>query len=181
MGTAPGWLLLGVIATAGCSTMSVHSTFNPSATFSQYRTYAWLPNTDKTRVADLMRGSPSEQRLQSNVDQALAAKGITLAPAGTQPDFLISYHVATQEKMDVTDWGYGFYGFGGPVDAYTYTQGTLILDFVDPKTQNAFWRGYASDIVGDAGANGAKLDEAVTKMMQKYPPSPQDVASATQH
>lgn len=178
MGTATGWLLLGAIAFTGCSTMSVHETYNPSTPFAQYRTYAWMPNNDTGRVAELMRGSPTEQRLRSDVDAALAQKGISQAPPGTQPDFLIAYHVVTQEKMDINSWGYGFYGWGGPVDAYTYTQGTLILDFVDPKTQNAFWRGTASDIV-DEGGNGHKVDEAVTKMMEKYPPAQKNVASAT--
>jgi len=178
MGNATGWLLLGAIAVTGCSTMSVHDTYNPSAPFAQYRTYAWMPNNDRGRTAELFRGSPTEQRMKSDLDQALMTKGITAAPPGTQPDFLIAYHVATQEQMDVNSWGYGFYGWGGPIDAYTYTEGTLILDFVDPKTQNAFWRGTASDIV-DPGGNGHKVDEAVTKMMEKYPPAQKNVASAT--
>src|SRR5262245_9686503 len=168
-------VLLGMMALASCSTMSVKANYNPATPFAKYQTYAWLPNRDKGQTADLMRGSPTEQRLQSDVDRSLAAKGITRAAPGQQPDFLIAYHVVSQEKLNVEDWGYGGgwagWGLGGP-DVYSYRQGTLILDFVDPQTRQAFWRGYASDVMGEPGTAAAQVDKAVTKMLAKYPPSP---------
>ena len=173
-------LLLAVVVAAGCSTMSVKSSFNPATPFGQYRTYAWMPLGDHGSSAQLLRGSPAEQRIKANVERELAAKGILPASAGTRPDFLIAYHVMLKEKLNVTDWGYRVdYPYATPaLDAYTYTEGTLLLDFIDPNTQQAFWRGVASDVVDDPGSNSGKIDEAVTKIIEKYPPSAKDIAVA---
>jgi hypothetical protein len=167
-------ILISLLAFASCSTMDVKTNYVPNANFAQYRTYAWLPNKDTGQTAQLMHGSPAEQALKSDVAQQLATKGIQQDTTGN-PDFLIAYHVMSKEKTDVMDWGYG-YGWGGGADVYQYTQGTLVLDFIDPRTQQAFWRGYASDVVNDPSQAAGKVGEAVTKMMEKYPP-PSNVAA----
>jgi hypothetical protein len=178
--------MLAATSALSCSTMEVKTNYNPSAQFGRYRTYAWLPNTDEGRHADLMRGSPAEQRIRADVDRQLAARGIVPAPPGQPPDFLVTYHAALEEKVSVRDWGYGYgyrYAWGpgmGP-DAYSYTQGTLIIDFIDPATQQSFWRGYASDAVDNPGSGGGKIDEAVSKIMQKYPPARNLAAAKQQH
>jgi hypothetical protein len=173
------WMLgLGLLGAAACSTLDVKTNYNPSANFAQYRTYAWLPVQDRSQAAQLFVGSPAEGRLKGDVAQALAKRGIVPAAQGQRPDFLISYHVGTEQKVNVTDWGYGWGPWMGPdVSAYSYTQGTLILDFVDPNTQQAFWRGYASDVINDPGSGGSKIDEAVAKMLEKYPPPQHNVAA----
>lgn len=51
------------------------------------------------------------------------------------PAFLVVYYVSLKEKLD--DWGRTY---DGP--HVVYVQGTLILDFVDPKTKKVFWRGW---------------------------------------
>src|SRR5215471_12685828 len=115
-------LWLGAFLLASCSTMDVKTNYNPSAHFRKYHTYAWLPNTDRGQTAELLRGSPAEQRIQSDVDRALAARRIYRAAPGQTPDFLVTYHVVLQQKLNVDDWGYGV-GWGEPgPDAYSYTQ-----------------------------------------------------------
>jgi hypothetical protein len=173
--------LLLLVAVVGCSTMSVKSSFDPASSFGQYRTYAWLPLMDQGHTAQLLRGSPAEQRIKAAVERDLAAKGILPTPARTRPDFVIAYHVMLEEKLNVTDWGYSVgYPYATPaLDAYSYTEGTLLIDFIDPNTEQAFWRGTASDVVDDpgSGSNG-KIDEAVAKIVEKYPPSTNDIAAA---
>ena len=68
------------------------------------------------------------------------------------PDFRVAVHFGSREKVQVTDWGYGYapsrrYYGGGGVDVYTYTEGTLILDVVDATSEQLLWRGSATGAV----------------------------------
>ncbi len=100
---------------------------------------------------NLPPGSPAEQRIQADVDRELLTKGLMAVPPGVEPDFLVAYHV-------------------GP-------HGTLALELIDPTTREAFWRGTASDVVENA-RSGGRIDEAVAKLMERYPPGPKSIAEA---
>jgi len=61
---------------------------------------------------------------------------------------------------------------GGPpqyTDVSQYTEGTLILDFVDSKTQKLVFRGIAAGTVGDPKSNSAMIKEVVEKIVADYP------------
>jgi hypothetical protein len=48
----------------------------------------------------------------------------------------------------------------------------LIVDFIDPHTNQVFWRGTATDIVNNPNSPDlGKLDAAVTKLVKQYPGS----------
>lgn len=151
---------------AGCGA-TVHSTVAPNANLGQYKTYAF----EAPRYRAGRSESPAEQELRSTLRRDLAQKGITEAGAGQQPDFLIAYHVMQQQKLDVQSMGYGYgWGWAGPTAVTTYTEGTLIVDFIDPRTNTAFWRGTASDVVNHPESpNLAKVDKAVSKLVDQYP------------
>jgi Domain of unknown function (DUF4136) len=149
----------------GCGA-TVHSSIAPNANLGQYRTFAFkMPRYHAGQPE-----TPAEQELRSTLRNDLALKGLTEAAPGQQPDFLISYHVKQQQKIDVDTVGYGFGWWGGPADVYTYTEGTLIVDFIDPRTNQAFWRGTASDVVNHPySPDLAKVDKAVAKLVNQYP------------
>ncbi len=157
---------LVAILGAGCGA-SVHSTVAPNANLGQYKTYGFQTPRYRAGTSE----SPAEQALRTSLRNDLAQKGLTEAPAGQQPDFLVAYHVKEQQKLDVEDLGYGFgWGWGGPVEATTYTQGTIIVDFIDPRTNQAFWRGTASQVVDHPESPDlGKLDKAVAKLVNQYP------------
>ncbi len=61
-------------------------------------------------------------------------------------------------------------GWGGPVSVTEYTQGTLIVDFIDPQTKQVFWRGTGTDVVNHPESpNTAKLGKVVAQIVNKYP------------
>lgn len=158
--------IVAVVALAiGCGA-TVRSTVAPNANLGQYHTYAF--ETPRYRIGQTE--SPAEQALRTALRNNLAQKGLTEVAPGQQPDFVVAYHVQKQQKMDVNSVGYGF-GWGWrPANVYTYTEGTLIVDFVDPRTNQAFWRGTASDVVNHPEAPDiGKLDKAVAKLVDQYP------------
>ena len=150
----------------GCVT--VGATKSPNANLAQYRTFAWMPTTEAYPKQLAFERSPAGQVVKNQIGNDLAAKG--LSEVAANPDFLIAYHTKLEQKTDVTDWGYGGFYWGGPVSVDQYTQGTLFIDFIDPKTKEVIWRGTATAIVDNPDMpNTHKLAGAVDKVMKRYP------------
>jgi hypothetical protein len=54
---------------------------------------------------------------------------------------------------------------------HSYTTGTLVVDIWDAKAEELIWRGVASDTISDnPEKNLAKLNKALVKMFERYPP-----------
>lgn len=58
---------------------------------------------------------------------------------------------------------------GGYTDGSQYTEGTLILGFVDAKTQKLVFRGVGSATVDKPETNAERVKEVVEKIVQDYP------------
>jgi hypothetical protein len=159
------------ITTMGCSTLSVTHDYDTQVDFAPLKTFGWM--AQPSRVSTKM--GLYDKRIKDAVNSQLSAKGYETK--SSNPDFLIAYHVGVSNKIDVQDWGYNYgprgYASGRDISVYQYTQGTLILDIVDPKTKQLIWRGVAQDAV-DRGASTEKkekkLNEAVSKILEKFPP-----------
>jgi hypothetical protein len=132
----------------------------------------------------------SDAALRDALRTELAARGITESTTG-KGDLAIVRHVFTTDKVSVqqyTDWGYGYgggYGGGWPygygsygmwagaprtyTDVSNYTEGTMILDVVDTRTNKLVFRGTGTAIVGGPESNAGKIREAVKKMVAALP------------
>ena len=74
---------------------------------------------------------------------------VLLAEGSGAPDFLVGYHVAIEEKLDVR-YVDDYYGYGYSYRArpsrrtvYAYEQGTLVLDVSLPAPKRLIWRAVA--------------------------------------
>jgi hypothetical protein len=166
-------IFMGLCSLIACSTMHVATDYDQDADFSQCKTYKWIPHKPKVGPKRLLDHTLTDKRIKSSVESALAAQGITRA-TGEEPDFLIAFHIGAQNKVDVNTYGYR-YGprgrwWGRQVDVQRYKEGTLILDFVDGQSKQLFWRGTAVDAVYRPEDLGDKLNEAVGKILEKFPP-----------
>ncbi len=181
MNAARGVLLFCVVLlAAGCSSVSVSHDFDPKVDFASLRTYGWIAAPQSASSDSIQRELASdslvEGRVKQAVNQQLALKG--LRETTQNPDFLVAFHTGVQDKTDIQSWGYG-YGYwgmgGGGISTINYQEGTLILDFVDPKTNNLIWRGVGKEVVGQGGMSPEKrqerIDNAVEQILKKYPPS----------
>lgn len=164
--------LSALVLAAGCSSLEVNHDFDQGADFAKYQSYAWLPPPATGRPQSELNA----QRIERAIEAEMKAKGFT--QNAETPDLHIMYHVGTKDKIQVTDWGYSYgsyyWGMGGrSVDVYQYEEGTLVVDFVDPTTDQLVWRGWATgtiDRTQSPSAIEAKINDAVRQIMQRYPP-----------
>ena len=163
------WLGIAAIAVlSGCVT--VRSSAVPGTNLAQYRTFAWAQPTDQS--AARMERSPAGQTIRSEIARNLQAKAIVQAGPGQSPDFLVAYHVVLRERPDYAGWGWGGWGYGywDGADVYTYYEGTIVVDFIDPKSGQTFWRGSATrDVDHPDNPDLGDVAGAVDKMMKTYP------------
>ena len=171
-------LLCAVLLAAGCSSVSVSHDFDSQVDFANLRTYSWITAPESTSESvqkELQTNSLIEGRVKKAVNRQLAAKG--LRETTQDPDFLVAFHTGVQDKTDVQSWGYG-YGYwgmrGGGVSTIHYQEGTLILDFIDPKSDNLIWRGVGKKVVSEKTTpekSENEINTAVEQILKKYPPS----------
>jgi hypothetical protein len=160
--------------------------FDPEMDFTTVKAYDWLPFPEKMQVNEL-----TIKHVKSAVNNELREKGLLQVP-GT-PDILIAFHAAKEKKIDIQEWGYAYddrdYYHGGyyprrwhgepyrrdytefrrGFDTYEYEVGTLILDFVDARTNSLIWRGTARGVIG-ADTNSQKITKVIKKILEHFPP-----------
>lgn len=172
---------IAVLALASCSTVSVDTDRDAGADFSNYRTYSLAPSGNGERLSP-----SSENALRTSLREGLAARGLQEA-SSSQADLSVVRHVFSKDKVSVTqytDWGYrygtawpyrhGYYRMwtGAPMtytDVREYTQGTLVLDFVDNRTKKLVFRGRGTGTVGSPESNARKVGEAARRIASQYP------------
>jgi hypothetical protein len=142
-------LLLIITVLAACaSTPDITVDYSPEFHSENITSYYLVPRKDY--------GNLSDQRIVASINRQLAARGLTAKPQD-QAEIWISYHVVTRDRTKVTSYntmnsyggyrhGYGSYYGGGwgvspDVRVRQYTDGTLLMDIINPKTKQTVWRG----------------------------------------
>jgi Domain of unknown function (DUF4136) len=159
---------------AACSTtpsVTVKTDYDHSATFGKYHSYA-------LDVASIGLSPAGKAALQDALRSSLAARGFKETSAA-KADLYIVPTVFTQEKLnavptrDITVWSSHYGRYGGirtmNTEVQQYTEGSLVIDFVDSKTHKIVFRGLGQAAVGRTERNAAAIQEAVNKIVAAYP------------
>jgi hypothetical protein len=166
-----------VLITLGCSTVSVTSDYDLNADFSKYKTF--YINTGELQGSKLESVPLVKKRVLDAIESELLKKGFTKQDS-TEADMTVFAQANTAEKMNVNSYGYSYgygwgpYPYGRNIDISYYTQGSLIIDFVDNKKNELIWRGIGTAVLQDRGTPEEKeqfINEAVTKILEQYPPT----------
>jgi hypothetical protein len=164
-------------ALAACNAtppVSVKTDYDHSASFGKYHTYAL--DADSTGLKPTTAAA-----LQQALRSSLAARGLKETSTG-RADLYIVPIVFTRQKLNVMPSGgytywpsrYGRYGVGAMrmtvnADVTQYTEGSLVIDFVDSKTHKLVFRGLGQAAVGTTERNAAAIQAAVNKIVAAYP------------
>ena len=176
----PACALLLACLTAACAGVQARSDFDPNARFDAYRTFAWLGEGPGT----LAGGAGSEgvdpllaRRIRESIESHLEARGYRKVDDRAAADFVVSFHLGRQEKIQIQSSPAlgGRYGYGGwyaddVLTARSYTEGTLAIDVFDGGTHLAVWHGWASKRIDEAADRAALVDEVVGAILARFPP-----------
>lgn len=167
---------------AGCSSVDVKTDYDPDVDFSTYKTYGWVGNGGVMEGSELSQYPLVAKRVKESVDRNLQERGLRIVDDPETADFAVVIHAGTQEKMQVTNYGghYGYYHYdpwwgpyGGHTDVSYYTEGSLVIDFVDVGNRELAWRGMGSQIVKSYNSpeDAQKgIDKVVDRIMEGFPP-----------
>jgi uncharacterized membrane protein len=180
--TVAGALLL--VAVTAAFGMSVKSDYEKSFDFRQLHTFAF--KTDRAGDDPLGTNTLEAGRIQNALAAQLEANGFSQAPQN--PDFIVAFYSRTKQKTQVQSagfgpgfgfgrgfgWGYGVpyrarwrWGLGPDIWTTTYTQGCVMADVIDPRTNDLVWRGVVKDTVNGIGQSEKQANQAARDLVKQ--------------
>ena len=167
-------LIIGACA----SSPNTYSNVDSAVDFTQYKTFGFYEKlaTDKENYE-----STESRYLKAAVTQEMESRGFTHAES---PDLKINFYIDSEEKIRSrqTPTAGGYYGYRGSYGAWggyetridQYTEGTLNIDVVDPRTEKLVWEGaIVGKITQDVLENlEAAINEAVAVIYMNFPVQP---------
>jgi hypothetical protein len=180
-------LAMVLFCAQACTTIDVKTDFDPSSDFTRFHTFAFAGLTDITKTG-LLDNSLTRKRIETAVSRELTKKGLREVKMDERPDLLVHYWLGTKDKQRVQGTSgpsAGYYGRGGGyygggygwgasysnVTTYEYTEGTLIVDLVEPEKKELQWRAIMVAILEDTAQENIELgNKAIIKAFEHYPP-----------
>ena len=164
---------LVVAVMPACATLRVHAYEAPGANVARYRSYSW---------DDAGLGATGDPRLDNNrffhermvavVERELARKGFERVSGA--PDLIVRLHArVAQTAVDGSPDPRLATCREGECPAFVFDEGTLLLDFIDARTNRLAWRGWAESdfdgVVDDQDWMDDTIDRIVTSILRRLP------------
>jgi hypothetical protein len=148
--------------------------------FNQASRVAFAPESRKGGGA-LLLSDVQADRVVLSIERALDSCGYKVVDDPAEADLVLSWHVVAHEKTDVR--GYDATSYYqcwrcGPsvsdVSVKRYTEGTFIVDMIDPGLNQSVWRGVIQGRLksnpDDVGQQ-ERFDAAAMEMFSNFPPN----------
>ncbi len=153
-------LLLSAIAVA----QQVDTEYDREFSLVQLRTFGFA--TQQRGAGDAIAADPLvEKRITQAINKELVSLGLKKADI---PQFWIAYYGSTKDRVEIrsTGWGHPYWGTSY-IDTQYYTEGTLVVDFIDSQTNLPVWRGTVTDTL-EPNRKHDKLEKAIAKLIRKF-------------
>lgn len=196
---------LALLLLAGCTASPIKPDvdFNAKYDFSKTHTVSFYTGSGEVsgdnplQISDIQR-----DRINEALIVALKAKGLSFVDDPSQADLLLSWHLGTQFKTNVRSYpsagyggaiGYGRYGGynrysmyncwscmggGSEISVQDYTEGTFIVDMIDPTEKVSVWRGIVqSKLKGEQARDQESYNAAAATILASFPPHSSDMTA----
>jgi hypothetical protein len=159
----------------GCSGIQVTSQEKPGADLAGLRTFEWQRPEPGGQVNSII-----DTQIERTVASELARIGVTPAPKGNHPDFIISYNtsvlnIVSQGSAAGVGVGMGLshnvgVGFSAPIGVRTQTteQGTLAISFIDPEKNVELWHATATTDIDRTNRDVQRIQDAIQRMILEF-------------
>ena len=175
-------LVASVLLGACASTPEAVVDHDPDFNFSKVNRIAIVPLnrnvTPQTAISDMEAG-----RINTSLSSALADRGMQTTTDFEAADMFLTWHLVTQERTDIRTYNtmsarYSRCWSCPPsttqnVRVRQYTQGTMIVDLLDPGTGNSVWRSIFETRLGSnmTAEDRAELRETASRaLFAEFPP-----------
>lgn len=181
-----GLLLLAIGALAACAVQRVATDYDSAASFDRLESFAWLEPAFDEVQDPVLDSALLGRKVQRAAMNELVGRGYVAVRSDADPDFFITYHTTSRERIrDSGGMSLGI-GIGGGYrrshhsifvgDHFgrveSYQEGTLILDIIDARTRDLIWRGWMRGSMHPSRYTDAAVDAAVREILAKFPPGP---------
>lgn len=191
-------ILLGVTLALAASLSScapaVQVEQRANVNFAKYRTFDFAETEVKTDGTQnpLLRSPIAQDRIKQAIAGELAQRGLRQVSA--RPDLLITTHTYVEkaertvyDTQPTTGYAYPYavnyrggylpinYGYWYQPSYYQtahterYNEGTLVIDFIDARSNNLVWRGSIADPVNDPARLGSEFSASAKDILDKFP------------
>jgi hypothetical protein len=182
---------LALVVLGGCaSPFKFNVDHQQGYNFAAVSRVGWLPQHGQVSGSNpLALSDMRRDRLNLALEQALTAKGITVSATPANAQLYLTWHLVTQEKVDIRTTsspshygGVGRYnrvamyncwncGMNTDVSVREYTTGSLIVDLIDPAAKKSVWRGVIETRIKDKAERRQEVfNEAANELFEAFPP-----------
>jgi len=166
------WMAASLLLLAACASgPSIVSNTSHGADFGAFKTYNFFPQLGTDRSNGVR--TPISSRLMAAMEREMESRGLTRSDS---PDLLIDFNVWTEDRVDIrstpshtvhrSHWNRGFSTW--PTYNTTvrqYTQGSLLIDLIDPRSGTLVAEAAASQRISDTSLDQAQADKLVAELM----------------
>lgn len=169
------FVLLVALATGCSNEIIVRTDFDKTVSIQRLTQYNWLGQPAiESRNSPLFYNELNDKRIKDEVNKQMAVRGYVISE--NEPKMLIHYHIAVEERsvvrMEDLSYGYSRYWFEQRANLVRYSEGTLIIDFMDAANCNLIWRGWATSVLDDSRMmNEELLRKAIADIFKRFPDS----------
>jgi hypothetical protein len=147
---------------------SIQSDYDSSYDLTKLKSYDFALQNQRIQ-ATLMQNSLNDKRIKEALESQLGANGFEKPETG-KPDFYISYRIGSRpttrtvtRNMPATRRG-----GGGTIEVpQRFTEGSLIVDFIESAGNQLVWRGYATDPIDPAKPEKI-IKKGIEKMVKQF-------------
>lgn len=173
------------LASFGCaSSIEVRTMAAPKVRLTEFQTFRLLPVPPRrdglasTGSYDpMVNNSITNRALRESVASAFQGRGYVMMEP--RADIAVAVYASAREKLDLSMWEYGYpywphwWRSGMPQQTINqYTEGTVVIDVIDPVTRDLIWRGSGTATLEDDPAQNTKhLQKVAVAIVAKFPPA----------
>ena len=164
-------LLLGLIASIGCSTVKVDTAERPGVDLPRYQTFGQAPLPPALPSSLPSYGQQAEVYVQSAIQTTLEAKGYRRV-AAEKADFGVAFDMAREARKHVQVsrvYTGGLNAFELEQMETEYEGGSLTIDVFDARTRDRLWQGTGETEFGAPVDDGWLAVEVVSAILEEFP------------